>query len=136
MKKPNSKKEEKNQKNKIQPRLQLNIRLTPEQNELIKQRLQQTQKPKTEYIIDCINNTPIYILPNLEQAIKTMKKLGNNTNELLYKLNNIEENEQLTQTELIKNKAELKQILEKIQQGCDEFWQLLKLLKQEKPKQA
>ena len=65
-----------------------------------------------------------------------MKKLGNNTNELLYKLNNIEENEQLTQTELIKNKAELKQILEKIQQGCDEFWQLLKLLKQEKPKQA
>ncbi len=136
MKKPNSKKEEKNQKNKKQPRLQLNIRLTPEQNELIKQRLQQTQKPKTEYIIDCINNTPIYILPNLEQAIKTMKKLGNNTNELLYKLNNIEENEQLTQTELIKNKAELKQILEKIQQGCDEFWQLLKLLKQEKPKQA
>ena len=118
------------------PRLQLNIRLTPEQNELINQRLQQTQKPKTEYIIDCINNTPIYILPNLEQAIKTMKKLGNNTNELLYKLNNIEENEQLTQTELIKNKAELKQILEKIQQGCDEFWQLLKLLKQEKPKQA
>ena len=79
MKKPNSKKEEKNQKNKKQPRLQLNIRLTPEQNELIKQRLQQTQKPKTEYIIDCINNTPIYILPNLEQAIKTMKKLGNNT---------------------------------------------------------
>ena len=136
MKKPNSKKEEKNQKNKKQPRLQLNIRLTPEQNELIKQRLQQTQKPKTEYIIDCINNTPIYILPNLEQAIKTMKKLGNNSNELLYKLNNIEENEQLTQTELIKNKAELKQILEKIQQGCDEFWQLLKLLKQEKPKQA
>ena len=136
MKKPNSKKEEKNQKNKKQPRLQLNIRLTPEQNELIKQRLQQTQKPKTEYIIDCINNTPIYILPNLEQAIKTMKKLGNNTNELLYKLNNIEENEQLTQTELIENKAELKQILEKIQQGCDEFWQLLKLLKQEKPKQA
>ena len=136
MKKPNSKKEEKNQKNKKQPRLQLNIRLTPEQNELIKQRLQQTQKPKTEYIIDCINNTPIYILPNLEQAIKTMKKLGNNTNELLYKLNNIEENDQLTQKELIENKAELKQTLEKIQQGCDEFWQLLKLLKQEKPKQA
>lgn len=123
-------------KNKKPPRLQLNIRLTPDQNELINQRLQQTQKPKTEYIIDCINNNPIYILPNLEKTIKIMKTLGNNTNELLYKLNNIEENEQLTQTELIKNKAELKQILEKIQQGCDEFWQLLKLLKQEKPKQA
>ena len=123
-------------KNKKSPRLQLNIRLTPDQNELINQRLQQTQKSKTEYIIDCINNNPIYILPNLEKTIKIMKTLGNNTNELLYKLNNIEENDNLNQKELIENKAELKQTLEEIQRGCDEFWQLLKLLKQEKPKQV
>ena len=34
------------------PRLQLNIRLTPEQNELIKQKLEQTQISKTQLIID------------------------------------------------------------------------------------
>ena len=46
-------------------RLQLNIRLTPEQNELIKQKLEQTQISKTQLIIDSINNNPIYIIPNL-----------------------------------------------------------------------
>lgn len=51
------------------PRLQLNIRLTPEQNELIKQKLEQTQISKTQLIIDSINNNPIYIIPNLEQTI-------------------------------------------------------------------
>ena len=40
------------------PRLQLNIRLTPEQNELIKQKLEQTQISKTQLIIDSINNKP------------------------------------------------------------------------------
>ena len=39
------------------PRLQLNIRLTPEQNELIKQKLEQTQISKTQLIIDSITTT-------------------------------------------------------------------------------
>ena len=55
------------------PRLQLNIRLTPEQNELIKQKLEQTQISKTQLIIDSINNNPIYIIPNLEQTISQIK---------------------------------------------------------------
>ncbi len=38
------------------PRLQLNIRLTPEQNELIKQKLEQTQISKTQLIINSIAN--------------------------------------------------------------------------------
>lgn len=103
-------------------RLQLNIRLTPEQNELIKKRLQQTQIPKTQFIIDSINNNPIYILPNLEKTIQIMKKLGNQTQELSKKID--------------ENDTKTKELIEDIQKGCNEFWQLLKLLKQEKPKQV
>ena len=68
------------------PRLQLNIRLTPEQNELIKQKLEQTQISKTQLIIDSINNNPIYIIPNLEQTISQIKYLGNKVNELSNKI--------------------------------------------------
>ena len=99
------------------PRLQLNIRLTPEQNELIKQKLEQTQ-----LIIDSINNNPIYITPNLEQTISQIKYLGNKVNELSNKIETKDENTE--------------KLLQEIQQGCDEFWQLLKSLKQEKQKQV
>lgn len=104
------------------PRLQLNIRLTPEQNELIKQKLQQTKISKTQLVIDSINNNPIYILPQLEQTISQMKYLGNKINELS---NKIEEKDKNTE-----------KLLQEIQQGCDEFWQLLKSLKREKQKQV
>lgn len=103
-------------------RLQLNIRLTLEQNELINKRLQQTQIPKTQFIIDSINNNPIYVLPNLEKTIEIMKKLGNQTQELSKKIDN--------------NDTQTRQLIEDIQKGCNEFWQLLKSLKQEKPKQV
>ena len=103
-------------------RLQLNIRLTPEQNELIKQKLEQTQISKTQLIIDSINNNPIYIIPNLEQTISQIKYLGNKVNELS---NKIETKDESTE-----------KLLQEIQQGCDEFWQLLKSLKQEKQKQV
>ena len=104
------------------PRLQLNIRLTPEQNELIKQKLEQTQISKTQLIIDSINNNPIYIIPNLEQTISQIKYLGNKVNELS---NKIETKEESTE-----------KLVQEIQQGCDEFWQLLKSLKQEKQKRV
>ena len=104
------------------PRLQLNIRLTPEQNELIKQKLEQTQISKTQLIIDSINNNPIYIIPNLEQTISQIKYLGNKVNELSNKIETKDENTE--------------NLLQEIQQGCDEFWQLLKSLKQEKQKQV
>lgn len=104
------------------PRLQLNIRLTPEQNELIKQKLEQTQISKTQLIIDSINNNPIYITPNLEQTISQIKYLGNKVNELSNKIETKDEN--------------IEKLLQEIQQGCDEFWQLLKSLKQEKQKQV
>lgn len=104
------------------PRLQLNIRLTPEQNELIKQKLEQTQISKTQLIIDSINNNPIYIIPNLEQTISQIKYLGNKVNELSNKIETKDEN--------------IEKLLQEIQQGCDEFWQLLKSLKQEKQKQV
>ncbi|WP_407378682.1 plasmid mobilization protein, partial [Megamonas funiformis] len=104
------------------PRLQLNIRLTPEQNELIKQKLEQTQISKTQLIIDSINNNPIYIIPNLEQTISQIKYLGNKVNELSNKIETKDENTE--------------KLLQEIQQGCDEFWQLLKSLKQEKQKQV
>ena len=74
------------------PRLQLNIRLTPEQNELIKQKLEQTQISKTQLIIDSINNNPIYIIPNLEQTITQIKYLGNKVNELSNKIETKDEN--------------------------------------------
>ena len=74
------------------PRLQLNIRLTPEQNELIKQKLEQTQISKTQLIIDSINNNPIYIIPNLEQTISQIKYLGNKVNELSNKIETKDEN--------------------------------------------
>ena len=104
------------------PRLQLNIRLTPEQNELIKQKLEQTQISKTQLIIDSINNNPIYIIPNLEQTISQIKYLGNKVNELSNKIETKDENTE--------------KLLQEIQQGSDEFWQLLKSLKQEKQKQV
>ena len=104
------------------PRLQLNIRLTPEQNELIKQKLEQTQISKTQLIIDSINNNPIYIIPNLEQTISQIKYLGNKVNELSNKIETKDENTE--------------KLLQEIQHGCDEFWQLLKSLKQEKQKQV
>ena len=104
------------------PRLQLNIRLTPEQNELIKQKLEQTQISKTQLIIDSINNNPIYIIPNLEQTISQIKYLGNKVNELSNKIETKDENTE--------------KLLQEIKQGCDEFWQLLKSLKQEKQKQV
>lgn len=104
------------------PRLQLNIRLTPEQNELIKQKLEQTQISKTQLIIDSINNNPIYIIPNLEQTISQIKYLGNKVNELSNKIETKDENKE--------------KLLQEIQQGCDEFWQLLKSLKQEKQKRV
>lgn len=104
------------------PRLQLNIRLTPEQNELIKQKLEQTQISKTQLIIDSINNNPIYIIPNLEQTISQIKYLGNKVNELSNKIETKDEN--------------IEKLLQEIQQGCDEFWQLLKSLKQEKQKRV
>ena len=78
------------------PRLQLNIRLTPEQNELIKQKL--------------------------EQTISQIKYLGNKVNELSNKIETKDENTE--------------KLLQEIQQGCDEFWQLLKSLKQEKQKRV
>lgn len=110
------------QRNQKKKRLQLNIRLTPEQNELINKRLQQTQIPKTQFIIDSINNNPIYVLPNLEKIIQIMKNLGNQTQELSKKIDN--------------NDTQTQQLIEDIQKGCNEFWQLLKSLKQEKPKQV
>ena len=63
-------------------RLQLNIRLTPEQNELIK--------------------------PFEDVPVVSVETKDENTEKLL----------------------------QEIQQGCDEFWQLLKSLKQEKQKQV
>lgn len=102
-------------------RLQLNIRLTPEQNEYINKRLKETQKTKTQFVIDCIQENPIYIIPNLQQAILQIKYLGNKTNELSQKINNTTEN---------------KKLMKELQEGCDELWRLLKLLKQEKPKQV
>ena len=104
------------------PRLQLNIRLTPEQNDYINKRLQQTKKTKTQFVLDCIKENPIYILPHMEQTISQIKYLGNKTNELSQKLD-----QSNTQTE---------KLLKELQEGCDELWRLLKLLKQEKPKQV
>lgn len=105
-----------------QKRLQLNIRLTPEQNEYINKRLNETQKNKTQFVIDCINENPIYIIPHLEQTISQIKYLGNKTNELSKKLD--------------LSKEQNKKLIQELQEGCDEFWRLLKLLKQEKPKQV
>ena len=111
-----------NTKKQKQPRLQLNIRLTPEQNEYINKRIQQTQKTKTQFVLDCIKENPVYILPRMEQTISQIKYLGNKTNELSQKLD-----QSNTQTE---------KLLKELQEGCDELWRLLKLLKQEKPKQV
>lgn len=105
-----------------QKRLQLNIRLTSEQNEYINKRLNETQKNKTQFVIDCINENPIYIIPHLEQTISQIKYLGNKTNELSQKLD--------------LSKEQNKKLIQELQEGCDEFWRLLKLLKQEKPKQV
>lgn len=103
-------------------RLQLNIRLTPEIDELIKQRVQQTQKNKTEFILDCIKETPIYEIPNLQEALTSIKYLGNKTNELSRKLD--------------MNDPENKKLIQTLQKECDILWQLLKSLRQEPPKQA
>ena len=81
-----------------------------------------TQISKTQLIIDSINNNPIYIIPNLEQTISQIKYLGNKVNELSNKIETKDENTE--------------KLLQEIQQGCDEFWQLLKSLKQEKQKQV
>ncbi|HJG07049.1 DUF1778 domain-containing protein [Megamonas hypermegale] len=110
------------EKNKKTKRLQLNIRLTPQQNEYINKRLKETQKNKTQFVLDCINENPIYILPHLEQTISQIKYLGNKTNELSQRLDQSNE--------------ENKKLIQELQKGCDEFWRLLKLLKQEKPKQV
>lgn len=103
-------------------RLQLNIRLTPEQDILIKTKLEQTNKPKTQFIIDAIQENPIYIIPNLTETLQQIKYLGNKANELSQKLN--------------MNDPENQKLIQDLQQGCDELWRLLKLLKQEKPKQV
>lgn len=103
-------------------RLQLNIRLTPQQEELINQRVKQTQKTKTEFVIDCIEETPIYEIPNLQQALISIKYLGNKTNELSRKLD--------------MNDPQSKKLIETLQKECDILWQLLKSLRQGKQEQA
>ena len=110
---------------KMKKRLQLNIRLTPEQDILINKKIQQTKKTKTQIIIDALNENPIYIVPNFNEVLKEIKYLGNKTNELNQKLNEKNLNTQETQT-----------LIQQLQQGCNELWRLLKLLNQEKPKQV
>ena len=110
------------QKKSSPPRLQLNIRLTPELDELIKQRMQQTHKNKTQFIVDCITQTPIYAIPNLQEALSSIKYLGNKTNELSQKLD--------------MNDQKSKELIQTLQKECDILWQLLKSLRQEKPKQV
>ena len=104
------------------PRLQLNIRLTPEQNDYINKRLQQTKKTKTQFVLDCIKENPIYILPHMEQTISQIKYLGDKTNELSQQIN--------------QSNTKNEKLIKELQEGCNELWRLLKLLKQEKPKQV
>lgn len=105
-------------------RHQLNIRLTAAQDQMIRQKAAQTNKTKTELILDLLNNTPIYALPNFNETLKQIKYLGNKTNELSQKLN--EQNLSTDQTQ---------KLINDLQKGCNELWQLLKLLRQDAPKQ-
>ncbi len=101
---------------------QLNIRLTPKEYEMITQKSQQTHKTKTELIIDSLNQTPIYIIPDFQEILKNIKYLGNKTNELSQKLD--------------PNQNQNKKLIQDLQTGCDELWRLLKSLRQAKPKRA
>ena len=103
-------------------RYQLNIRLTQEQNELIKQKLNQTQISKTQLILDSLTQTPIYQIPHLPQTLTQIKTLINKVNELSLKIDEHDKETKIT--------------LQEIQKGCDELWQYLKLLKQEKQNKA
>ncbi len=105
-------------------RHQLNIRLTAAQDQMIRQKALQTNKTKTELILDLLNNTPIYALPNFNETLKQIKYLGNKTNELSQKLS--EQNCSTKQTQ---------KLINDLQKGCNELWQLLKLLRQDAPKQ-
>ena len=106
-------------------RHQLNIRLTPHQDQMIRQKAIQAQKTKTQLILDSLNNIPIYQLPDLPQALQQIKYLGTKTNELSRKLD-----------EKDINTPELKELIKNLQQGCDELWQLLKSLRQAVQNQA
>ncbi len=101
---------------------QLNIRLTPEQYKMITEKSHQTNKTKTELIIDSLNKNPIYIIPEFQEILKNIKYLGNKTNQLSQKLD--------------QNQPINKKLIQDLQTGCDELWRLLKSLRQAKPKKV
>ena len=105
-------------------RCQLNIRLTPAQDQMLRQKAKQANITKTQLITDLLMNTPIYTIPEFTEILQQIKYLGNKTNELSKKLD--EKNLSNEQT---------KKLITNLQQGCDTLWQSLKSLKQAAPKQ-
>ncbi len=101
---------------------QLNIRLTPQQYKMITEKSHQTNKTKTELIIDSLNKNPIYMIPEFQEILKNIKYLGNQTNQLSQKLD--------------QNQPINKKLIQDLQTGCDELWRLLKSLRQAKPKKV
>lgn len=97
---------------------QIVIRTTEKEYEQIKKRVERSKMTQNEFIIKCLTKTPINVLNGLPEAIKELKSIGNNLNQLTRAVH--------------QGKTNSKEEVEKLNEEVQNLWQLLKSLKVEK----
>ena len=91
---------------------QIVIRMSDEEYETLKRKVEQSGLKQQEYLIKAITNKPIMNTDDLKEVVVELKRQGNNLNQLTQKLNS---------TGFIDYKQELPTL-----KGLSEVWELLK----------
>lgn len=100
---------------------QVKVRMTEEEYQYYKERLNDSQLTGNFYGIKCLLTHPIYAIGGLQELIRQLKAIGNNLNQISKLLHCKQD------SFIIKN--ELSELIKEVKQGTKQIWQLLKSLK-------
>lgn len=95
---------------------QIVIRVSEEELDKIKLKVQKSNLKQSEYIIKCLLEKDIYVVEGLGEIIKQVKYIGNNLNQLTRAVH--------------EGKADCSNEVKEIQKELSEVWQLLRSLTQ------
>ena len=95
---------------------QIVIRVSEEELDKIKLKVQRSNLKQSEYIIKCLLEKDIYVVEGLGELIKQVKYIGNNLNQLTRAVH--------------EGKADCSNEVKEIQKELSEVWQLLRSLTQ------
>lgn len=68
----------------------LSIRLTEEELKSVKRMQKKTNLNMRDFILKCISDKPIYIKPYGSEIVIQLKAIGNNLNQIAYKVNSFQ----------------------------------------------